>query len=114
MSKRIRIYTAEDVASHTQASSCWVTRAGKVYDVSGFLQDHPGGDDVVLNNAGKDIGEVMKDGKEHHHSDSAYEMLEEYVIGRLGVEESLIDESEPSFFFSKACSLYILCRLGGY
>lgn len=99
MSKRIRIYTAEDVASHTQASSCWVTRAGKVYDVSGFLHDHPGGDDILLNHAGTDIDEIMKDGNEHQHSDSAYEMLAGYVIGRLGVEESIIDESKLFFRF---------------
>ena len=96
MSKRIRIYTAEDVATHSKVSSCWVSRAGKVYDVTGFLDDHPGGDDLILQYAGKDIGEAMKDKLGHNHSDSAYNMLEGLVIGRLGTGEAVVREG--SFF----------------
>lgn len=92
MSKRVRIYTTEDVASHTTSSSCWITRKGKVYDVSRFLNDHPGGDDLILKFAGQDVENAMSDKDEHDHSDSAYEMLDEYIIGRIGIGENLIDE----------------------
>ncbi|KAI0711369.1 oxidoreductase [Earliella scabrosa] len=92
MSKRIRIFTAEDVAQHASSASCWVTRNGRVYDVTSFLADHPGGDDLILNYAGKDIGAVMKDPMEHEHSDSAYDMLEEFVVGRLGTGESIVSD----------------------
>ncbi|KDQ60181.1 hypothetical protein JAAARDRAFT_32561 [Jaapia argillacea MUCL 33604] len=92
LSKRVRIYTAEDVAEHRTASSCWVTRNGKVYDVSAFLPDHPGGDDLILNHAGKDVGEIMKDSSEHDHSDSAYDMLDEYAIGRVGSGEVSVSD----------------------
>ncbi|KAF8886544.1 fatty acid-2 hydroxylase [Infundibulicybe gibba] len=92
MSKRVRIYTPEDVASHKTAGNCWITRENKVYDVSPFLKDHPGGDDMILKCAGQDIGDVMRDKLEHEHSDSAYEMLDDYVIGRLGNDESIIRE----------------------
>ncbi|CCL99107.1 uncharacterized protein FIBRA_01121 [Fibroporia radiculosa] len=100
MSKRIRIFTTEDVAEHSSPSSCWVSRNGKVYDVTGFLPDHPGGDDLILNYAGKDVGEIMKDPLEHDHSDSAYDMLEECAIGRLGTSETIVREDwvpEDSF-----------------
>lgn len=96
MSKRIRIFTAEDVAQHASSTSCWVTRNGRVYDVTSFLADHPGGDDLILNYAGKDIGAVMKDPMEHEHSDSAYDMLEEFVVGRLGTGESIVSDGEQS------------------
>ncbi|KAF8648173.1 hypothetical protein AX16_006369 [Volvariella volvacea WC 439] len=90
MSRRLRILTNEDLALHTSSSSCWISRKGKVYDVTGFLKDHPGGDDYILNWAGKDVEEIMKDKGEHEHSDSAYEMLEEYVVGKLGTGESIV------------------------
>ncbi|KXN89147.1 Ceramide very long chain fatty acid hydroxylase SCS7 [Leucoagaricus sp. SymC.cos] len=90
ISKRVRIYTREDVEAHNTQSSCWVSRRGKVYDITSFLKDHPGGDDVILYYAGKDVEKTMKDKLEHEHSDSAYEMLEEYVIGRLGTEETIV------------------------
>lgn len=91
--KRIRIYTVEDVQSHQSPPSCWVIRGGKVYDVSAFIPDHPGGDDIILKYAGQDIEKVMKDPEEHNHSDSAYDMMEEYIIGRLGNDANIVDES---------------------
>ncbi|KAJ7057832.1 hypothetical protein C8F01DRAFT_324686 [Mycena amicta] len=95
MSKqRVRIYTAEDVAAHCSSASCWVSRNGKVYDVSRFINDHPGGDDVIIKYAGKDVAAPMagQDGEEHNHSDAAYDMLEEYQIGKLGLEESIVSD----------------------
>ena len=92
MSKRIRILTPTDVATHNTASSCWVSRAGKVYDVSQFLNDHPGGDDLILAYAGKDVEEAMKDKLEHEHSESAYDMLDEYLVGRLGSGEETVSD----------------------
>ena len=95
MSKqRVRIYTAEDVAQHCTYDSCWISHGGKVYDVTKFLNDHPGGDDLILGYAGKDIGEVMRDPAEHEHSDSAFDMLEEFVIGRVGVGEVSVSDGE--------------------
>ena len=92
VSKRIRIYTAEDVAVHNSRRSCWVSRNGKVYDVTGFLADHPGGDDLILDHAGKDVGDIMRDKLEHEHSESAYEMLDEFVIGRLCEGETIVSD----------------------
>lgn len=111
MSKRIRIFTAEDVAGHASLSTCWVSRNGKVYDVTAFLADHPGGDDLILNHAGKDIGAVMQDPKEHDHSDSAYDMLEEYIIGRLGKGESIVSDGKCSICMIP-CVCLDKCRLG--
>jgi 4-hydroxysphinganine ceramide fatty acyl 2-hydroxylase len=97
VSKRTRIYTTEDVARHTTPLSCWVTRSGKVYDVSAFLPDHPGGDDLILKYAGRAVEAVMKNPDEHDHSDSAYEMLDEYVIGRLGNDDNIVREGQHTY-----------------
>lgn len=96
-SRTVRIFTREDLVDHSNTSSCWISRNGKVYDVTSFLQDHPGGDDLILNYAGKDVGEIMKNPDEHDHSDSAYEMLEEYCIGRLGTDALIVDEGTLFF-----------------
>lgn len=96
MSKRIRIYTSEDLSNHKTAASCWVSRHGKVYDISTFLPDHPGGEDVVLKYAGGSVDATMKDGEEHEHSEAAYDMMEEYLVGRLGTEESIVRDGTCS------------------
>jgi len=93
LTKRVRILASEDVEEHVSLKSCWVTRDGKVYDVTQFLPDHPGGDDLILKYAGKDVGEIMKDSSEHDHSDSAYSMLDEFLIGQLGADAGIVDEN---------------------
>ena len=93
MSKRVRIYTEEDVAVHRSASSCWLSRNGKVYNVTQFINDHPGGDDIILKHAGKDVTLAMagKEGEgEHEHSGAAYDMLAEYQVGKLGTQENIV------------------------
>ena len=77
-----------------------MTRNGRVYDVSKFVDDHPGGDDLVLEYAGMEVGRAMAgytslEGEErggHDHSEAAYEMLEEYLIGKLGTEETIVKD----------------------
>lgn len=93
-SKRIRIYTSEDVSSHSSSSSCWISRRGRIYNVTGFLPDHPGGDDLILKYGGSDVDAIMGDPKEHEHSDSAYDMMEDFVVGRIGNEATIVDESK--------------------
>ncbi|KAJ3825197.1 hypothetical protein EV361DRAFT_891207 [Lentinula raphanica] len=100
MSKRVRIFDADELAAHAVPTSCWISYKAKVYDITSFLQDHPGGDDIILKYAGQDVEAVMKDKTEHEHSDSAYDMLDEYAIGRLGCTENIVRddwEAEDDF-----------------
>lgn len=73
-----------------------MSRNGKVYDITRFLPDHPGGDDIVLKFAGKDIGAAMKDVNEHEHSESAYEMIEDFAVGRIGAPETIVSDGAPN------------------
>jgi len=87
-----RIFTAEDVESHRSPQSCWVTLGRNVYDVTSFLSDHPGGDDLVLNYAGKDIRDIMQDSVQHIHSESAYDILKDLQVGLIGNSESTCND----------------------
>ena len=49
--------TEAEVAKHDQESDCWVILHGKVYDVTAFLPDHPGGKKAIMLFAGKDATE---------------------------------------------------------
>ncbi|PJF17427.1 Ceramide very long chain fatty acid hydroxylase [Paramicrosporidium saccamoebae] len=74
-------YTPEEVSQHATKDDLWVHYAGKVYNVSGFAEDHPGGLEVLLEYAGQDITEAFA--KLHRHSDYAQMLLEDYQIGVL-------------------------------
>jgi len=76
-----------DVAGRNTAESCYVTIGTKVYDVTDFLESHPGGGDLILEYGGKDITEILKDEVSHAHSESAYEILDDdYLIGFVATE----------------------------
>ena len=47
-------FTAEEVAKHCKEGDAWVIVKGNVYDVSAFLDEHPGGKTVLLKECGKD------------------------------------------------------------
>ena len=52
----------------------------RVYDVTKFLDDHPGGEIILIRNAGIDSTEEFE---EIGHSSDARELLKEYLIGEL-------------------------------
>jgi hypothetical protein len=42
--KEVRIFTKAEVAKHDTVNDCWMIINGKVYDVTPFVDEHPGGD----------------------------------------------------------------------
>ena len=89
------IPTAE-VRSHNSDKSCYVTIGTKVYDVTEFLEGHPGGPELILEYAGQDVEAILKDEISHSHSDSAYEILEENLIGFMATETILNGATKSS------------------
>lgn len=76
-------FTLAEVESHTSKKSCFVTVGRNVYDVTDFLDSHPGGPELVLEYAGKDIGAILKDEASHTHTEAAYEVLGDSHVGFL-------------------------------
>ena len=52
-------YTLAEVAQHRTRESCWVVLAGRVYDFTPFIDEHPGGARGLLRYAGTDASEVF-------------------------------------------------------
>ncbi|KAJ7170015.1 FMN-dependent dehydrogenase-domain-containing protein [Mycena filopes] len=47
-------FSLEQVAAHSTPTDCWVIIKDQVYDVTEFLQEHPGGAKIILKYAGRD------------------------------------------------------------
>ncbi|HTK03324.1 MAG TPA: cytochrome b5-like heme/steroid binding domain-containing protein [Alphaproteobacteria bacterium] len=79
-----KTFTLEEISNHKDATSCWMAIGGKVYDVTSFIPNHPGGDQILLG-CGKDATEMFNnrptDGTSH--SSRARDMLQKFEIGNL-------------------------------
>lgn len=73
-------YTFEQVAEHAAADDAWLIYGSKVYDVTAYLEEHPGGEEVILDCLGTDATEAFDD---IGHSEDAHATLEALCIGTL-------------------------------
>ncbi|KAI7907166.1 cytochrome b5 [Cokeromyces recurvatus] len=76
----LAVYSLDDVSKHNTRQSLWLAIHDKVYDITEFILEHPGGEEVLFDEAGKDATEAFED---IGHSDEAHDMLEKYLIGTL-------------------------------
>jgi cytochrome b involved in lipid metabolism len=75
-----RTYTWDEVRQHTSPGDLWLVIDKKVYDVSRWMDEHPGGPEILLQEAGKDATNAFA---EIGHSLYAEGLLKDYYIGDL-------------------------------
>jgi cytochrome b involved in lipid metabolism len=74
-------YTLAQVAMHNKASSCWTAINGSVYDVTTWINQHPGGPGPILSLCGTD-GSAAFNGQHGGQARPAAE-LATFKIGTL-------------------------------
>ncbi|XP_061163586.1 cytochrome b5-like [Saccostrea echinata] len=74
-----KIFRESEVTSKKDKST-WLIIHDNVYDVTKFLEEHPGGEEVLLEQAGRDATEAFED---VGHSTDARELMKDYLIGEL-------------------------------
>ena len=97
--KNVKEITMSEVANHKTEEDCWVvignaTNGGpKVYDVTSYLDDHPGGAEVLLDVAGSDADMFFED---IGHSNDARDELKKHLVGilKLTPEEMAAKQKE--------------------
>ncbi|XP_077144637.1 cytochrome b5 type B [Ranitomeya variabilis] len=76
----VTYYSLEDVRKRNSAKELWLVIHGRVYDITRFVEEHPGGEEVLFEQAGADATESFED---VGHSVDAREMLKQYYVGDL-------------------------------
>ncbi|KAI2587281.1 CYB5A isoform 6 [Pan troglodytes] len=79
----VKYYTLEEIQKHNHSKSTWLILHHKVYDLTKFLEEHPGGEEVLREQAGGDATENFED---VGHSTDAREMSKTFIIGELHPE----------------------------
>lgn len=78
--KAVKYYTLEEIQKHNNSKSTWLILHHKVYDLTKFLEEHPGGEEVLREQAGGDATENFED---VGHSTDARELSKTFIIGEL-------------------------------
>ena len=78
--KTLPQYRQEDVYAHRKRGDLWMTIHGKVYDLSSFLDQHPGSPRVLLDVGGEDASDEFDAAD---HSPLALEQMQQFLIGEL-------------------------------
>ncbi|RGP73151.1 nadh cytb-reductase [Fusarium longipes] len=73
-------YTVKQVAEHNRPDDSWIIIHGRIYDVTRYIRDHPGGADVLIEAAGVDASEDFDNAG---HSEDAFEIMEDLCIGKI-------------------------------
>jgi len=100
-----KVFTLEEVQKHKSGKgddkSVWFVLHDKVYDVTKFLDEHPGGEEILVENSGKISTEEFED---VGHSSDAREMMKEYYIGDLHPDDCVGDKDSGAKSWSTSSS----------
>jgi len=79
-------FALSEVAKHNNVSDCWLIIDSKVYDVSSYINFHPGNPETIIPYCGKDATKAFKTKDKiipKTHSQKAWNLLSDYYIGDL-------------------------------
>lgn len=74
-------YTQAQVAVHGDSTSCWSIVNNNVYDLTDWINKHPGGDQAILGMCGKDATDAFE--RQHGGNTRPEQILATFFIGVL-------------------------------
>jgi len=74
------MWTIKEVQQKNNKDSVLLIIHDKVYNVTNFLNEHPGGEEILLDHGGKDATEDFIDVA---HSGDAVDLMKNYLVGEL-------------------------------
>ncbi|XP_039055391.1 cytochrome b5-like [Hibiscus syriacus] len=98
-----KIFTLAQVSEHNSPKDCWLVINGKV-DVTNLLEDHPGGDEVLLSATGKDATDDFED---VGHSDSARDYVGEINVSTIPKKIKYKPANQPHYNQDKTSEFII-------
>lgn len=76
--KDVKHYTLEENQKHKDSKSTWLILHHKVYDLTKFLEEHPGGEEVLSEHVG---GGATENSEDLRHSTDARELSKTSASG---------------------------------
>lgn len=77
---KLKQFTRAEIENSDVKKNTFIIIHDKVYDVHQFLNEHPGGEEILLDHRNKDASEDFDD---VGHSTDAFELMNKYRVGEL-------------------------------
>jgi NAD(P)H-flavin reductase len=106
-----KVFTRDDVAKHNTVEDFYTIVGNKVYDMTQYVDEHPGGYDLLFRNAGKDS---TKDFEAMFHSVKARNILEKYHVGDLDSSSAQSMTSLTPNYLTRFANKNNISSGGGY
>jgi len=111
-------YTYKEISAHAGKKDLFLVIHDKVYNTTAFVDEHPGGEEVLLDVGGQDATEAFED---VGHSDEAREILDGLLVGTLKREagdppakpKTSTTSTKTSDSTSAGIGLYAIVLIGG-
>lgn len=87
-----RFITFESLKAHNKPGDLWISIQGKVYDVSDWAKDHPGGYLPLLSLAGQDVTDAFV----AYHPNTAWQYLDKFFNGYF-IEDYSVSEVSKDY-----------------
>ncbi|XP_055458469.1 cytochrome b5 reductase 4 [Psammomys obesus] len=81
--------TEEELKKHNKKDDCWICIRGLVYNVSSYMEYHPGGEDELMRAAGTDGTDLFN---EVHRWVNYESMLKECLVGRMAMKPTVLKD----------------------
>nr|CAD7570909.1 unnamed protein product [Timema californicum] len=97
-----KLYKRDEVAKENNGETTLMIIHNSVYNVTAYLKEHPGGEEVLLEQGGKDATEAFED---VGHSLDARDLMDNYKVGELVPEDRLKKLSKKEAWHLDGCVL---------
>ncbi|KAL7021656.1 hypothetical protein ACKWTF_011976 [Chironomus riparius] len=101
-------FTIAEVSAHNTRDDLYMIIDDNVYDLTKFAAEHPGGEEILIEYAGKETTESFND---IGHSQDAKELMKKYHIGTIVEAERKSNKSKKEE--TKKCCCYLKYAVSG-
>jgi len=103
--------TMAEVRAHVRGGSKWVIVSGYIYDVGGFIINHPGGAYLIERHIGSDVTQFFR-GQDrfdhiipaHKHSQRALDLLRTLCVGALRQADAAVSWADAPSLPDESCT----------
>ncbi|XP_043266348.1 sulfite oxidase, mitochondrial [Colletes gigas] len=110
----LKTYTLEEVSKHdNKEASVWVTFKQGVYDITDFIEKHPGGPSKIIMAAGSSV-EPFWGIFANHNIPEIYKLLETMRIGNISKEDSVSNKDNQNDPYATEPTRHKALKINGH